>query len=82
MRERRNLKSLRSEVVVLAVIVLLMLFQSCEKTKTPCNDYANPDCPNYDAKRVRIEQLKNEIETLVLDSIAVTNEGRAVLAQH
>ena len=53
----------------LLFIVPIVMATSCKEKETPCTDYTNPDCENYDPERVRIEGLQ-------ADSAALTTQFR------
>lgn len=55
--------------LALVLIVPIICATSCKKEESPCTDYTNPDCENYDPARVRTEQLK-------ADSTALTAKFR------
>lgn len=55
--------------LALLFIVPIVMATSCKEKETPCTDYTNPDCENYDPERVRIEGLQ-------ADSAALTTQFR------
>ena len=55
--------------LALVLIVPIICATSCKKEESPCTDYTNPDCENYDPARVRTEQLR-------ADSAALTGKFR------
>jgi len=42
----------------LLFIAPVVMATSCKEKETPCTDYTNPDCENYDPERVRMDSLR------------------------
>jgi len=66
----------KMRMIALGLLVTVgLVFNACKGKE--CDDYRNPDCPNYDAERVRIENLNKEIAQLEKDSSNAMGEFRA-----